>query len=452
MKGRFKTGIREADARGTSQEVLPPIVNSILYDSRFDTYTILPGFTDVHVHLREPGFLYKETIQRGTMAAAAGGFVHVLTMPNLNPVPDSLEHLRAQTEIIAKDACIPVHPLGALTRGEQGKEIADIETLAPLVAGFSDDGAGVMDDGLMKEAMERVKAAGSIVAAHCEDTRFPRASREAEYKQLARDLDLAAQTGCPYHMCHISAGESVAMIREAKKAGLDVTCETAPHYLTLCDEEIQDHGRFKMNPPIKGRQDQEALLEAVADGTIDMIATDHAPHSREEKSGGFAGSAYGIVGLETAFPVLYTRLVRTGILPMQRLVELLTEAPNQRFRIGKYRPREEGLQSMPGKAAGAGDADRDMEKPAEKPSFSVWDLEEPYRIDPSRFLSKGRSTPFEGWEVYGRCVMTVAGGDVVYRRGTLEDQDIGRPEDRSGAIGREEDQREKATAQTGASR
>jgi len=391
MRERFKTGVTISEVRGTMRETLSsPGAGSDFTES----FIILPGFSDVHVHLREPGFLYKETIRTGSLAAAAGGFTHVLTMPNLDPVPDSLQHLKAQTDIIGRDACIGVHPLGSITCGEKGQQLSDIEELAPLVAGFSDDGVGVMDDGLMKEAMIRVRAAGSITVAHCEDNRYPRESREAEYRQLDRDLQLAEQTGCPYHMCHVSTRESLELIRQAKKAGLDVTCETAPHYLTLSDQELEDDGRFKMNPPIKGPEDREALLEALTDGTIDMIATDHAPHSREEKSKGFAGSAYGIVGLETAFPVLYTKLVREGILPMEQLIDLLTEKPNRRFRIPAKMPDE-----------------RD---PA--PTFTVWDLDTPYEIDPAAFLSKGRSTPFAGWQVYGKCVMTVMDGKVVYSK------------------------------------
>ena len=385
MRERRNTPIGIADARGSLREACSPLGA----DDRFIEYFILPGFTDVHVHLREPGFLYKETIKTGTLAAAAGGFAHVLTMPNLDPVPDSPDHLKVQTDIIERDACIDVRPLGSLTCGEKGKEVSDIEALAPHVAAFSDDGVGVMDDGLMREAMERVKAAGSIVVAHCEDTRYPRESREAEYRQLIRDLELAEQTGCPYHMCHVSTRESIDLIRSAKRAGLDVTCETAPHYLTIADDEIEDEGRFKMNPPIKTKKDREVLLEAVCDGTIDMIATDHAPHSAEEKAKGFAGSAYGIVGLETAFPVLYTRLVREGIIPMQKLVDLLTEGPGRRFGI-------EG-------------ADDEL-------TFSVWDLDEEYTIRPEEFRTMGRSTPFEGWEVRGRCMMTVYKGKVVYKR------------------------------------
>ena len=385
MRERRNTPIGIADARGSLREACSPLGA----DDRFIEYFILPGFTDVHVHLREPGFLYKETIKTGTLAAAAGGFAHVLTMPNLDPVPDSPDHLKVQTDIIERDACIDVRPLGSLTCGEKGKEVSDIEALAPHVAAFSDDGVGVMDDGLMREAMERVKAAGSIVVAHCEDTRYPRESREAEYRQLIRDLELAEQTGCPYHMCHVSTRESIDLIRSAKRAGLDVTCETAPHYLTIADDEIEDEGRFKMNPPIKTKKDREVLLEAVCDGTIDMIATDHAPHSAEEKAKGFAGSAYGIVGLETAFPVLYTKLVREGIIPMQKLVDLLTEGPGRRF--------------------GIEEADDEL-------TFSVWDLDEEYTVRPEEFRTMGQSTPFEGWEVRGRCMMTVYKGKVVYKR------------------------------------
>jgi len=391
MRERIKTGVTIAEVRGTIREALSSPGAEFNFSDR---YTILPGFSDVHVHLREPGFFYKESIRTGTLAAAAGGFTHVLTMPNLDPVPDSPAHLKVQTDIIRTDACVGVHPLGSLTCGEQGRQVSDIEGLAPHVAGFSDDGAGVMDDGLMKEAMTRVKAAGSITVAHCEDTRYPRESREAEFRQLDRDLDLVAQTGCPYHMCHVSTLESLKLIRQAKRAGLDVTCETAPHYLTLSDQEIEADGRFKMNPPIKTPADKEALLEALTDGTIDMIATDHAPHSQEEKSKGFAGSAYGIVGLETAFPVLYTKLVKEGILPMEHLIELLTEHPNRRFQIGSTMP--------------------DDNDPA--PTFTVWDLETPYEIDPAAFLSKGRSTPFAGWQVQGKCMLTVMDGKVVYRR------------------------------------
>ena len=391
MRGRFKAGVTIADVRGTIKEEVSSVGAGFAFK---DNYSVLPGLSDVHVHLREPGFLYKETIRTGSMAAAAGGFTNVLTMPNLDPVPDSLRNLKVQMDIIGRDACIGVHPLGAITRGEKGQEISDIEAMAPYVKGFSDDGAGVMDDGLMKEAMERIQAAGSIAVAHCEDTRFPRESREAEYKQLERDLKLADMTGCPYHMCHVSTEESLKLIRDAKASGLDVTCETAPHYLVLAEDELADDGRFKMNPPIKTARDRQALLEGLCDGTIDMIATDHAPHSREEKSKGFAGSTYGIVGLETAFPVLYTRLVCEGVVPMERLLELLTDSPNQRFHIDAKMPDEDDP----------------------KPTFTVWDLDTDYVIDPKEFFSKGRSTPFEGWTVRGRCMLTVIDGQEVFRR------------------------------------
>ena len=385
MKGRLIAPVRIAELDSAWKDRME---SSGAAPHLFDSYFILPGFTDVHVHLREPGFSYKETILTGTMAAAAGGFTHIVTMPNLNPVPDSLRHLQAQLDIIKRDARVGTHPLGSLTRGENGEEVADIEAMAPFTAGFSDDGVGVMDDGVMREAMQRVKAAGSIAVAHCEDSRYPRESRDAEWRQLERDLLLAEETGCPYHMCHVSTAESLALIREAKRAGLDVTCETAPHYLTLTAEDCEDDGRFKMNPPIKEKQDRDALLEAVSDGTADMIATDHAPHSAEEKSRGFAGSAYGIVGLETAFPVLYTSLVREGIITAERLVEMLTAAPNRRFGIDGAGPEE----------------------------YSVWDLETPYTVDPESFLSKGRSTPFAGRTVFGKCLMTVKDGRIVYKR------------------------------------
>ncbi len=375
--------IRISDAPGAVREA---IASCGADPVSFDHCYLLPGFTDVHVHLREPGFSYKETIYSGCLAAAAGGFTHVLTMPNLDPVPDSLPHLKVQTDIIERDACIGVHPLGSLTCGEKGEKVSDIEALAPLVAGFSDDGVGVMDDGLMKEAMQRVAAAGSIAVAHCEDDRWPRESRDAEWRQLERDLDLAEQTKCPYHMCHVSTEESIRLLREAKQAGLDVTCETAPHYLTITDAQIEDDGRFKMNPPIKGARDRDALLEALTDGTIDMIATDHAPHSAEEKSRGFAKSAYGIIGLETAFPVLYTKLVRENILPLEKLIHLMTEAPDRRFGIEADGPD----------------------------TFAVWDLQEPYIIDPENFRSKGRATPFSGWRVCGRALMTFVNGRPVW--------------------------------------
>ncbi len=385
MRNRIKTYDVIKYILDATGEIFPP-------RGVFNNCTVLPGFTDVHVHLREPGFSYKETIATGTMAAAAGGFAHVLTMPNLDPVPDSVENLKIQTEIARRDGIVDVHPLGSITKGEKGTLLSDIEELAPLVAGFSDDGVGVMDDGLMKEAMERVRESGSIIVAHCEDTNYPRESHQAEYKQLERDLKLADITGCPYHMCHVSTRESLSLIRDAKATGLDVTCETAPHYLTLSQEDIEDDGKYKMNPPIKCKADRDALIEGLADGTVDMIATDHAPHSMEEKSRGFSKSAYGIVGLETAFPVLYTKLVKGGTIGLDQLVTLLRDKPNERFRIKE-----------------------------EEKTFTVWDLETPYVIRPKNFFTKGRSTPFEGCMVRGRCLLTVIGGKIVYSDESIGD-------------------------------
>ena len=364
-------------------------------------YALLPGFCDVHVHFREPGFSYKETIATGTAAAARGGYTAVCTMPNLDPVPDSAEHLHAQTEIIERDARIAVYPYAAITVGEKGNEIADLEAMADRVIAFSDDGHGVQDEGLMREAMQRARALGKLIVAHCEDNSLLRGGyihdgayarahghrgicSESEWGQIARDLELAAQTGCGYHVCHISTRESVHVIREAKKSGVDVTCETAPHYLLLDENDLQEDGRFKMNPPLRAREDREALLEGLCDGTIDMIATDHAPHSTEEKSRGLEKSAFGIVGIETAFPLLHTGLVKKNILPVETLVSLLAANPRARFRIPLGN------------------------------DFSVWDLDEEYRIDPREFLSRGRATPFAGQTVSGRCKLTVYNGNVVY--------------------------------------
>ena len=364
-------------------------------------YTLLPGFCDVHVHLREPGFSYKETIASGSRAAARGGYTAVCAMPNLNPVPDSAEHLRVEREIIARDACIAVWPYGAITVGEKGEQLADLEAMSPDVIAFSDDGHGVQDAALMREAMLRAKALGKLIVAHCEDNSllhggYIHAGRyaaahghrgicsESEWRPIARDLELAAETGCAYHVCHISAKESVALIREAKRGGMNVSCETAPHYLLLDENDLQEDGRFKMNPPLRAREDREALLEGLLDGTIDCIATDHAPHSAEEKARGLGGSAFGIVGIETAFPLLYTGLVKENILTLESLVDLLCRRPRERFGIP------------------AGD------------DFSLWDLNERYSIDPEEFLSQGRATPFAGRQVFGRCKLTVHAGRVVY--------------------------------------
>ena len=361
---------------------------------------LFPGFVDVHVHLREPGFSYKETIRTGTLAAAHGGFAHVAAMPNLDPVPDCAAALAVQRAIIEKDALVHVHPYGAVSVGEKGERLADLDGLAPGVIAFSDDGRGVQSESLMREAMMQCRRLGKILAAHCEDNSllhggyihdgaYARAHghrgicSESEWGPIARDLRLAEQTGCAYHVCHVSTKESVALIRAAKRRGVDVTCETAPHYLTFTDEDLQEDGRFKMNPPIRSERDRQALIEGLLDGTIDMIATDHAPHSAEEKSRGF-DSLSGIVGIETAFPVLYTRLVKTGIISEARLTELMSVNPAKRFGI-----------DMTG-------------------DFCVWDNDAEYVIDSDEFLSMGKSSPFEGMKVYGRCRALFCGGYLVY--------------------------------------
>ena len=365
-------------------------------------FAVFPGFCDVHVHFREPGFSYKETIATGSRAAARGGYTDVCTMPNLNPVPDSPERLRRQQELIRRDACIHVHPYGAITVGQKGEQLADLSGMAGSCIAFSDDGRGVQRDELMRQAMAEAKRLGKMIVAHCEvndllrggyihDGEYARAHghrgicSESEWVQIARDLELVKEIGCAYHVCHISTKESVAIIRKAKSEGVNVTCETGPHYLILDDSFLREDGRFKMNPPLRGKEDREALVEGLLDGTIDMIATDHAPHSAEEKSKGLEKSAFGIVGIETAFPLLYTYLVKPGILSLERLVELLTVNPRTRFGI-------EG-----------------------KGAFTVWDLEAVSRIDPSEFLSMGKSTPFTGWQIYGKCMATVCDGKIVYK-------------------------------------
>ena len=365
-------------------------------------YIIVPGLCDVHVHFREPGFSYKETIASGSAAAAHGGYTAVCTMPNLDPVPDSAEHLQVQLDAIKRGAAIKVLPYGAITVGEKGEKLADMEAMSDKVCAFSDDGKGVQNDEMMREAMTAAKRLGKIIAAHCEDNsllfggyihdgEYARMhghrgiSSASEYKQIERDLRLAEETGCAYHVCHISTKESVELIRQAKARGVNVTCETAPHYLVLCDEDMQEDGRFKMNPPLRSREDKEALIEGIKDGTIDMIATDHAPHSAEEKGRGLEKSLMGVVGLETAFPVLYTELVMKNIITLDRLVELMSFKPKERFGI---------------------DTNND---------FAVFDISEAYKIDPEDFLSMGRATPFAGREVFGRCLLTVHNGKVVYK-------------------------------------
>ena len=370
---------------------------------------LVPGFVDVHVHLREPGYFYKETIETGTLAAARGGYAAVCAMPNVNPAPDTMKNLRVQLELIRKHARVPVYPYGSITMGQRGRgELADFTALAPHVCAFSDDGRGVQDAELMELAMLAVKKTGRLIAAHCEDESLLRGGyihdgpyarlhghagicSESETAQVRRDLHLAAKTGCPYHVCHVSAKETVAAIREAKKAGVDVTCETAPHYLLLNDMDLEEDGWFKMNPPIREKADQEALIEGLLDGTIDMIVTDHAPHAWEEKNKGLEGSLMGVVGLECAFRVLYDRLVRQqGVLTLEKLVELMSLNPRKRFRI-------------PGGIS-----------PGQPADITVIDPEKTGRIEPGEFFSLGRATPFAGWETTGDVIMTMAGGKIVW--------------------------------------
>lgn len=372
---------------------------SIYNDSKF---VVFPGFCDVHVHFREPGFSYKETIASGSAAAARGGYTDVCTMPNLNPVPDCAEHLEAQRKLIRENARIAVHPYGAITVNQAGEHLAKMEEMAPNVIAFSDDGRGVQDRALMRQAMLTAKALGKLIVAHCEDNRLLRGGyihdgayakahnhkgicSESEWGQIARDLELAAETGCGYHVCHISTKESVALIRQAKASGVNVTCETAPHYLTLDENDLQEDGRFKMNPPLRAPEDRQALIQGLLDGTIDCIATDHAPHSAAEKSKGLSGSAFGIVGLETAFPVLYTDLVKPGIVPLETILRALTVNPRIRFGI----------------PLGT--------------DFSVWDLEAETVIDPRDFLSQGKATPYAGKPVFGKNLLTVRNGEIVWQ-------------------------------------
>lgn len=373
-------------------------------DFPFEKLYILPGFADVHVHLREPGFSYKEDLSTGTAAAARGGFTDVCAMPNLSPVPDSLENLSVELNLIKEKAAIGVHPYGALTVGEKGEILSDMEDIAPYIAAFSDDGKGVQSEELMEKAMQKAARLNKVIAAHCEDESLIKGgyinagqyAKEhghagivsmSEYLPIQRDIELAKKTGCKYHVCHVSCKESVDIIRKAKKDGVDVTCETAPHYLIFNDSMLKDEGRFKMNPPIRSECDRQALINGIADGTIDMIATDHAPHSANEKSGGLKNSLMGIVGLETAFALMYTALVDTGIITLEKLIKLMCHNPRKRFGL----PENDDEQG-----------------------FSLWELDTPYKIDPSEFKSKGRSTPFEGFTVKGRCLLTVRDKKTVY--------------------------------------
>ena len=364
-------------------------------------YAVFPGFCDVHVHFREPGFSYKETMHSGSLASARGGYTAVCTMPNLNPVPDSVENLNQQLKLIEAGACIHVYPYGAITVGEKGEMLADLAGMASNVIGFSDDGRGVQSDDMMRSAMLEAKKLNKMIVAHCEVNELLRGGyihdgayaaahghrgicSESEWAQIARDLQLVKETGVKYHVCHISTKESVDIIRKAKAQGIDVTCETGPHYLVMDDSMLQEDGRFKMNPPLRSAEDREALVRGIQDGTIDMIATDHAPHSAEEKAKGLEKSAFGVVGIETAFPICYTYLVKTGIITMDKLMELLVINPRKRFDIPLGN------------------------------DFSIWDLEASYTVDPADFLSMGKATPFAGWTVQGKCMATVCDGKIVY--------------------------------------
>lgn len=399
--------MREMNARIYESEKIPQFkatvvdfLNSQNKNIAFDkaSYFILPGFCDVHVHFREPGFSYKETIFSGAKAAAAGGYTACCTMPNLNPVPDTVENIKVQLDIIDKDSCINIYPYASITKGELGEELADMKGLQDLAIAFSDDGRGVQSTEMMREAMIEAKKLDKIIVAHCEvnellkggyihDGEYAKLnnhrgiSSESEYAQVARDIELAKETGAKYHICHISTKETVELVRKGKAEGVDVTCETAPHYLLLTDMDLKEDGWFKMNPPLRSMEDQKALIEGVLDGTIDMIATDHAPHTLEEKAKGLEKSAFGIVGLETAFPLLYTHFVKTGKMTLDKLIELMVINPRKRFNIPLGQ------------------------------DFAVWDLEEEYEIDSKNFETKGEATPFQGQKVFGKCITTICGGE-----------------------------------------
>ena len=404
MTHLFKNGLVYSDGVFSRRDISiedSGIVYGALSDisSDFSNYIVFPGFTDLHVHFREPGFSYKGTVKDGSRAAAHGGYTAVCTMPNLDPAPDSFENLKPQLDIIERDARVRVIPYGTITKGEKGAELSDMEALAPYVCAFSDDGRGVQSREMMLEAMKKARSLGKLIVAHCEDNSLLRGGyihdgkyarehghrgicSESEWGQIKRDLELVRETGCGYHVCHISTKESVELIRQAKADGLDVSCETAPHYLLLDENDLIEDGRFKMNPPLRSSEDREALIEGICDGTIDVIATDHAPHAADEKNRGLEKSAFGIVGLETAFPALYTGLVKKNIITLEKLIELLSVNPRKRFGIN-------------------GD-----------PGMTVWDLEKEITVDPAEFLSKGRATPFEGRKLYGECKLTALGKSV----------------------------------------
>ena len=393
---------------GVIASVSPSLSDSTAISIDISDKYVFPGFADVHVHLREPGFIYKENVKTGTLAAAHGGYTAVLSMPNLSPTPDSMENLGLQLDAIKKDALIEVIPYGTITVGESGETLSDMENMAPFVAGFSDDGRGVQSAEMMERAMETAKRLGKIIAAHCEDNSLLHGGyihdgdyarlhghrgicSESEWGPIKRDIELVRKIGVSYHVCHISTKESVALIREAKKQGVNITCETGPHYLTLTDMDLKEEGRFKMNPPIRSRDDKEALIAGLCDGTIDMIATDHAPHSEEEKAKGLEKSLMGVVGLETAFPVLYTKLVKQGVISLEKLIDLMSVSPKKRFNL------------------------KGGTEVGDRADLTVFDLEREYEINPDEFYSKGRSSPFSGDKVFGKCIMTMFGGKIVWQ-------------------------------------
>ncbi len=384
--------------RGGTIKTDDPNVRILNMDGRLVCY----GLCDVHVHLRQPGFDAKETIHTGTTAAMMGGYTAVCAMPNLNPTPDTIEHIGEELDIIKKDAAINVYPYASITIDRKGRQLVDMEALKRYAVAFSDDGSGVQSDDMMREAMKEAARLDVIIAAHCEvndllkggyihDGEYCKANghkgicSESEWGQIARDLKLAEETGCRYHVCHISTKESVELIRQAKKRGVKVTCETGPHYLVFCDEDLKDEGRFKMNPPIRSREDRDALIEGIKDGTIDCIATDHAPHTADEKSRGLKGSAMGVVGLETAFGVCYTHLVQTGIISLQRLVELMTTNPRRIFRL-----------EVEGEA-----------------NLAIFDLKEEWTVDSRKFASMGKATPFEGMNLTGKPASLIYDGRLI---------------------------------------
>lgn len=405
--GQFK----KCDVEVTSETItnIAPKIEGEAFDVIYDLQNLylLPGLIDVHTHLREPGFIYKETIKTGSYAGAKGGYTSIAAMPNLNPTPDCFENLKLELDAIEKDALINVYPYGTITKGEKGEKLAEFKEMKDYVIAFSDDGRGVQSEEMMEHAMQEAKRLGKAIVAHCEDNRLLKGGyihdgeyaklhghkgicSESEWRPIKRDVELAKKIGCHYHVCHISTKESVEIIRKAKAEGVNITCETGPHYLTLNDMQIKEEGRFKMNPPIRSEEDRLALIEGIKDGTIDMIITDHAPHSKEEKSKGLEGSSMGVVGLEVAFPVLYTNLVKTGIITLEKLIELMNTNPRNIFKIGTEI------------------------KVGEKADLTVYDLEENYNIDSNTFVSMGKATPFDGDKVYGKCKMTMCAGKEVF--------------------------------------